>query len=184
MKEKMDRRSLSKIISYALRHAPDEYNLVLDKNGWTDINILLCSIRKLHNEYSSIAYEDLLGMVASSEKRRHEIEGLKIRALYGHSIEGRIEKKNVEPPLFLYHGTSQQFFDLIKIEGLKKMKRQYVHLSLDINQAFKVAERKTTNPIILKVKAYEAYKMGVKFYEEDNVWLCEFVPNKYIEKES
>lgn len=35
----------------------------------------------------------------------------------------------MEPPKYLYHGTAAWFLPAIQREGLKKMNRQYVHLS-------------------------------------------------------
>ena len=61
------------------------------------------------------------------------------------------------------------------------MNRQYVHLSANIEQAQQVAIRKTSNPVILKIKATDAANTGIAFYKEDTVWLCDFVPVIFIE---
>lgn len=42
----MDYLKLSKEVSYALRHAPWEYELEIDEEGWVDINQLICSLKK------------------------------------------------------------------------------------------------------------------------------------------
>lgn len=177
----MDYLRLSKIISYALRHAPKEYNLVLDENGWADINVLLASLQDKHTEFAMINYGDLLTMLKSNPKRRHDLDGQRIRALYGHSIKALVKKEAKEPPLFLFHGTDNHCLELIKVEGLKKMARQYVHLSSDIEQAGLVANRKTKKPVLLKIRATDAALSGIKFYQEDNVWLCDFIPTDFIE---
>lgn len=41
----MDYLKLSKEVSYALRHAPWEYELELDDEGWVDIMQLLFSLQ-------------------------------------------------------------------------------------------------------------------------------------------
>ncbi len=41
----MNYTELSKEISYALRHRPQEYGLVLDENGWVGIENLLKALR-------------------------------------------------------------------------------------------------------------------------------------------
>ena len=122
--------------------------------------------------------------INSSDKKRHEINDQRIRALYGHTIDTSIERINTIPPIFLYHGTSSNSFKKIKAEGLKKMSRQYVHLSVDIEQANQVASRKTTKPVILKIKAMYAASTWIIFYKETNVWLCDFVPVEFIEIET
>ena len=64
------------------------------------------------------------------------------------------------------------------------MTRQYVHLSVDRGVAIAVGQRKAPTPVILVVKAQEAFKAGVDFYAgNENVWLADQVPPDYIEFE-
>lgn len=177
----IDYFKLSKVISYALRHKPEQYGLLLDENGWGDINILAYNIEEQHSEFKSLTYLDLAKATSVSDKRRHEISGNKIRALYGHSIRNIIKKIEAVPPVYLYHATSRKNLKKIKEKGIQKMGRQYVHLSQRKNQAKQVALRKTENPIIIKVKAVEATGIGVIFYREESIWLCDFVPATFIE---
>ena len=177
----MDYLTLSKIISQALRHTPEKYEMVLDKDGWGDVNILLRSIAKQHAAYAAVTHADIVIATKESEKKRHEIKDGKIRALYGHTIDSKIEKESVPPPMFLYHGTNTNSVKKIKSEGLKKMNRQYVHLSANIEEAKQVALRKTTNPVILIIKALEAANSGMIFYKEKSIWLCDFIHPDFIE---
>ncbi|WP_032078032.1 RNA 2'-phosphotransferase [Clostridium drakei] len=49
---------LSKEISYALRHAPWEYELELDEEGWVSVEQLLIALKEnkksLHNKISNL----------------------------------------------------------------------------------------------------------------------------------
>ena len=174
--------ALSKAASYALRHAPWEYELELDENGWVNVEQLLMALRE-ENRWSNLTEEDLNAMVKSSEKKRHEILFGKIRALYGHSVQQRIVKEKKEPPKVLYHGTTRRFFESIKEKGLLPRGRQYVHLSTDIDTALHVGKRRDNEPIILLVNAKQAWDEGIKFYQgNDKVWLSDFVPSRYIDK--
>ena len=177
----MDYVKLSKEVSYALRHAPWEYELELDENGFVLIEQLLNSLNSL-NEYGRyVTREDLEYIIANSDKKRHEIVGDKIRALYGHSVPNKIEKIPGLPPDILYHGTAKRFVDSIMKEGLLPMKRQYVHLSVDTTMATLVGKRRDNDPIILEIDAREALNDGIKFYiGNDKVWLCDKIPPKYI----
>lgn len=66
-------------------------------------------------------------------------------------------------------------------DGLLPMKRQYVHLSVDIDMAKLVGKRRDIDPIILEIDAKIASDDGFKFYiGNDKVWLCDKVPAKYI----
>ena len=61
------------------------------------------------------------------------------------------------------------------------MERQYVHLSTDIDMATLVGKRRDANPIIIEIDAKAASNDGIKFYiGNDNVWLCDKMPAKYI----
>ena len=176
----MDYCKLSKEVSYALRHAPWEYELELDENGWVDIEQLLMSLRE-NNQWSSLKEEDLYNMIESSEKKRHEILLGRIRSLYGHSLPQRIVKEEKEPPIILYHGTARRFLVSIKEDGILPKGRQYVHLSIDIDTASQVGKRRDNEPIILEINTKKAWDEGVKFYlGNDKVWLADNIPSEYI----
>ncbi|PWU79799.1 MAG: hypothetical protein DLM72_15360 [Candidatus Nitrosopolaris wilkensis] len=66
----------------------------------------------------------------------------RIRALYGHPLPGKVFKVPVEPPTILFHATSSNLIKQIKDEGLRSMRRQYVHLSTDQQTALQVAKCK------------------------------------------
>lgn len=176
----MDYEQLSKTVSYALRHAPWEYELEMDGEGWVSIKQLL---RALHtkDEFKNITQNDLVMMINQSDKKRHEIKNDKIRAFYGHSIPMRITKNKKMPPDVLYHGTARRFMENIKQNGLLPMSRQYVHLSADIETATKVGCRHDTRPCILEIDAKKAYHDGVGFYHgNEKVWLANQIPPCYI----
>jgi putative RNA 2'-phosphotransferase len=120
-------------------------------------------------------------MMESADKRRYEIQGGKIRALYGHSISGKLKKVQKAPPRLLFHGTDPAVVPQIRVSGLVPMSRQYVHLSADFETARQVGERKAKAPSVLRVMAMEAYAGGVSFYEgNEKVWLADKVPAQFI----
>lgn len=172
---------LSKEVSYALRHAPWEYELELDSDGWVAVSQLLDSLQR-SSKWADIQVEDLQKMIKVSDKKRHEIVDNKIRAFYGHSIPAKIHKEEKCPPKILYHGTSRRFIESIMNEGLLPKSRQYVHLSQDIKTAKQVGSRVDSNPIILIIHSEKAYQEDVKFYYgHEMVWLADFVPSRFIE---
>ncbi len=171
---------LSKEISYALRHHPEEYGLVLDVEGWVALDMLVDALRA-HGDWEGLTCERIEDMVGRATKRRHEIEGGRIRARYGHSTETRIIKLQACPPDALYHGTAQRFVEPIFDLGLQPMERQYVHLSADEQTAERVGARHDAHPVILKVDAQRAWEAGVGFYREgDDIWLADAVPPEYL----
>lgn len=102
----MDYAKLSREVSYALRHAPWEYELELDEQGWVET---------------------------------------------------------------------------ILHEGLKPMKRQYVHFSVDTDTAKLVGGRKDSSPVILTIDAGRAAQEGIMFYHGNhNIWLADYIPPEFI----
>ncbi|MFM2393679.1 MAG: 2-phosphotransferase [Bacteroidota bacterium] len=176
---KNDIKQNSKFLSLVLRHAPETIGLTLDENGWANVDELI----NLCNSNNQSIDRDLLELIVkNNDKQRFSFkeDGSKIRANQGHSIEVDLCLKEVTPPEKLYHGTVNEFLDAIKSEGLKKMSRQHVHLSKDLETAIKVGSRRG-KPIILEVNAMRMNNDGFKFYlSENNVWLTDVVPSKYI----
>jgi putative RNA 2'-phosphotransferase len=168
---------LSKRLAYILRHNPNRFNVLLDEEGWANIDSIL---NALHNfpDLIDLKKEDLIYLVSNQTKARFQIRKNKIKATYGHTVS--ILKKNpMKPPDILYHGTSPKFVKSIMKYGLLKMKRQYVHLSIDLDTAIETGKRKNSNPAIIKVDSKVAYNDGVLFYKgSDKVWLSEnLLPN-------
>lgn len=177
----MDEVRLSKVVSHALRHAPWVYELELDAEGWAPLEQLLAALREKGGTWTEVDRAAIERMMAAADKQRYELDGERIRALYGHSVPGRIEKKPGTPPAELFHGTAPTTARLIETDGLKPMRRQFVHLSADREMAIAVGGRKSSQPVILTIDAEAASKAGVVFYEgNERVWLADFVPAEFI----
>jgi putative RNA 2'-phosphotransferase len=179
----MNHEDLSKAISHALRHEPWIYELELDDEGWASLDALLAALRERGDEWQQLTREDVERMIASSAKRRHELVGGRIRALYGHSLPGKLQRKPGVPPAILFHGTSPEVAAKVFLEGLKPMSRQYVHLSVDAETALEVGRRKSPKPVLLRVDAKEAHENGVVFYVgNEKVWLADAVPGRFLRR--
>jgi putative RNA 2'-phosphotransferase len=177
----INHNQLSKAISHALRHEPEKYNIILDKDGWVNLNSLLEGLQENIAEYHNLGLDDILNAVNASQKRRHEIKDYMIRAIYGHSTETEMSYVERIPPDILFHGTSENASKLILLEGLKPMQRKYVHLSSSIYSAIEVGKRKDQNPLLLSIATGRAYSSGISFYfVNEDTWLTKFVPSKFI----
>ena len=172
---------ISKFLSLVLRHKPETIQIQLDKNGWVSVSEL---IKKLNKNGKEINFEILKHIVATNSKKRFAFneDKTKIRASQGHSLQIDLNYEPIKPPNVLYHGTSERFLDSILKSGIEKRNRQHVHLSSDIETAFKVGQRHG-KPVILEIETEKMNKDGHKFYlSENNVWLTEYVPVEYIKK--
>jgi len=174
-------RRLSRTIAHALRHQPWLYELEVDEDGWVPLPQLLDALRRRRSSWHDLSRADIDRMIAASDKRRYELRGDRIRALYGHSLAGRLRKRPVEPPAVLFHGTAPAARARIMETGLLPMQRQYVHLSATRATALEVGARKARNPLVLTVDAARAHRDGITFYlGNELVWLADRVPPRYL----
>jgi putative RNA 2'-phosphotransferase len=171
---------LSRIIAHALRHHPERYGLELDEDGWVPLEVLVIGLAR-DAQWSDLSTDDIHAMMAAAGKQRYEILDGQIRAVYGHSLSSKIKHPVATPPDHLYHGTAPGAAAKIRREGLKPMRRQYVHLSTDTATAAMVAGRRTANPVIITVRAREAHGDGIVFHIcNPQVWLAEKVGAAYL----
>lgn len=170
----------SKFLSYVLRHAPQEIGIVLDSEGWTDIDTLLARAAA-HGRAIDRALLD--AVVRTSDKKRFSIsdDGRRIRAAQGHTSAAVALAHPVRAaPATLYHGTATRFLDAILREGLKPGERHHVHLSADPATAIAVGRRYGT-PVLLQIDAQAMQARGHAFQQADNgVWLAAAVPSEFL----
>jgi putative RNA 2'-phosphotransferase len=176
----MDERrtvKVSKYLSKHLRHQPERIGLTLDEGGWVEIGTLLAAAAA-HG--FPITRNELDHVVAANDKRRFAIEGSRIRASQGHSVDVDLGLPPATPPAYLYHGTVAAALDSIRAEGLRPMSRHDVHLSPDRETATRVGARRG-RPIVLSVDAGAMHRDGHTFRVSANgVWLTEAVPPRYL----
>ncbi|GAA1222662.1 MULTISPECIES: RNA 2'-phosphotransferase [Streptomyces] len=176
----MDERrtvKVSKYLSKHLRHQPERIGLTLDEGGWVEIGTLLAAAAA-HG--FRITRDELDHVVAANDKRRFAIEGSRIRASQGHTVDVDLGLPPATPPAYLYHGTVPAALGAIRAEGLRPMSRHDVHLSPDRETATRAGARRG-RPVVLSVDAGAMHRDGHTFRVSANgVWLTEAVPPRYL----
>ena len=168
---------LSKRMSRALRHDPARFGLELDPEGWTPVDALVRGLCAPGNDVSRADVEDV---VRAGSKQRFELDGDRVRARYGHSVEGRVELPRADPPDVLFHGTSARAAAHIVEEGLLPMGRQFVHLSPAEETARRVGARHG-RPVVFVVDAAGAAAAGVVFrHGNDDTWLADALDAAFL----
>lgn len=165
---------LSKLMSYGLRHRPDELGLELDPQGWVSVDALLAGLRARGKR---VERADVERIVATNDKKRFAFseDGLRIRASQGHSVEVELGYEPRVPPEVLFHGTATRFLDSILAEGLQPRGRHHVHLSAELATARTVGARHG-KVVILEVAAGRLHAGGQPFWQSTNgVWLAEHI---------
>jgi putative RNA 2'-phosphotransferase len=167
---------LSRNLTKALRHTPEMYHLIIDKNGWASVQQII--------DNTGATMEEIIEVVETNDKQRlvFNENRTKIRANQGHSIEVDLDLTPIQPPHTLFHGTAIQHVDSILKTGLDKRNRHHVHMSEETSTASTVGMR-SGSVVILSINASLMYLDGYKFYRSGNgVWLTDHVPSKYIER--
>ena len=177
------RRRLSKFVSGALRHFPEDAGITLDEAGWTAFPALVEAVER---QYDWADREALAAVVATDPKGRFERtggdgqtdatgpvdgterpgdgwdgtervdatgQGDRIRAAYGHSVDVDLDAAETPVPDTLYHGTAPRNAEAIRAEGIRPMDRQQVHLSGTVEAAREVGRRHAADPVVLAVDA-------------------------------
>ena len=173
-------KQISKFLSLLLRHQPELAGLSLDDRGWVSTDAVVAALRA---RFGAFSREDLERLVAGSDKQRFAFDesGGRIRANQGHSVPVDLGLNAAAPPTILFHGTSRRFLDSILEQGLIKGRRQYVHLSHDIETAQKVAVRRPGETVILETASERMAAEGYVFFRSANgVWLTDSVPPRFF----
>lgn len=92
----------SKFLSFVLRHKPEAIGIVLDREGWADIDKLILCAQKSGKRLTRALLDTV---VATSDKKRfsYSSDGRCIRAVQGHSTsQVAISFAEKTPPQFLY----------------------------------------------------------------------------------
>ena len=93
MEGNLDLTKLSRTVSHALRHEPWLYGLEMDSYGSVHLIDLVVSLRRHSNEWRNLTENDIIEMIS----RRFELYKEKIRALYRHSLRGKVLNVSVQP---------------------------------------------------------------------------------------
>jgi putative RNA 2'-phosphotransferase len=170
---------LSKLLSLVLRHDPSALGLELDAAGWVRVDALLAALGK-HGR--PLERADLERLVRENDKQRFAFsaDGAFLRANQGHSVSVVLGYATEPPPAKLYHGTAARFLRSIRTYGLRKGKRQHVHLSVTPELAESVGRRRG-RPIVLEIEAGRMASAGYEFLRAPNgVWLTDHVPPQFV----
>lgn len=178
-----DHETLSKFLSFVLRHRPDSVGVRLDREGWVDVDVLLAGIEAAGGQ--SLTLPTLLEIVGSDAKTRYALspDGRRIRANQGHSHRARVAPRHptATPPTCLFHGTKEASVPAIVKKGLLPMTRVDVHLSADADTAQAVGDRRSGRTVVISVDAKAMLADKLRFRRSENgVWLVGAVPPRYL----
>jgi putative RNA 2'-phosphotransferase len=169
---------ITRSLAYMLRHEPGEFGLELDPYGWGGIDEVLRALEERTGE--RVEREELEEVVRSGDRPRYEIQGDRIRALYGHSID-ILPGEPARPPEFLYVGIDKRDADRALNFGLRGGRRRFLHLAKTVDEARETARRAGREWVILTIFALDAWEEGTNFYDRGALFLAESIPTEFLE---
>lgn len=159
----------SKRLAYLLRHSS-----LPDIHGWMPLADLITRHGFTAELLKDIVYNDEFGRYEFSSDRSA------VKARYGHTNHVSIKLPPAIPPKRLYHGTSEKAVERILSEGIKRMQRQYVHLSETMEKATRVGKRHG-KPVVMAIDTEAMYRDGYTFhFIVQDVWLTSYIEPRYI----
>eukprot|EP00759_Apiculatamorpha_spiralis_P012028 PhF_6_TR19122/c1_g1_i1/m.28129/K10669/TRPT1, TPT1; 2'-phosphotransferase len=185
--------SISKRLSYLLRHGAEKEHLSIDPSGYVPLPEILRR-RDFHN----VTPEIIDTIVTTNEKKRFAVEvrpdGITyIRANQGHSIE--VENLELEAikdcsriPLAV-HGTTAEAWKSISTQGLSRMTRQHIHFAQGLPGDYGVISgmRKSCE-VLVYLDVAEALKDNIPLFLSTNgvvlspgVGTTGVIPPKYFQ---
>jgi len=183
-----DRLRLSKLVSYILRHDPWSVGLSIDKEGWVSISELVKAIKErwIRRElYQWVTEEHVIALAELDHRGRFEIRSGMIRAKYGHNKALNISIKYADDNEVrtLYHGTIKDNVKNILSDGIKSMRRKYVHLATDVSTACEIGSRHGRDAVYIVIDAECLRREGHKVMIASRaIRLTDYVPPKCIKE--
>jgi len=183
---------LSKNLSYLLRHGAEKEGFKMTSGGFLLVKHIL-----RHPKYSGFTEMDIRQVVENNDKQRFALEtneqgDLMIRANQGHTITVEnldlVEVDPAEVPVAI-HGTYERNMKAIKEKGLSRMKRQHIHMAVDLpGESGVISGMRQSCDYLVHIDVSAATEAGLKFYQSaNNVILCAgnesgFIEPRYFKK--
>ena len=227
--------TLSKALSYVLRHAAPSLSLELSSDGFVSVDDLLSlnhpRFRDKQSSRQRYTVDDVIRVVEDNDKKRfklaykttsdddeYDVEDtlqstsaernainkrvLCIRANQGHSFNVGLQSNKLLTPLdaeeltnselIIVHGTTRRAWENhIRIEGLRRMKRNHIHFATGLPSVQKspISGMRTSSEIYIYVSGKKCSEGAIPFYRSDNGVILTagvdeegLLPTKYFDK--
>ena len=122
-------------------------------------------------------------MALTDVKGRYQIDGDRIRATYGHSLDLDLDLPTDNIPPALYYPAAEEEADMILEDGLKPTDRRFVHLSKTYQDAATAGQFRGGAGLILQIDTKAAGDDGLVIKRAGKtVFLCETVKPDFLSK--
>lgn len=168
--------SLSKSLSFALRHGANQMGLHMNADGFLYVEDLLA-----HPQFRSFSLEDVERVVATNDKQRFKLrphpenKRLQIRANQGHSVQvidldlRAVQAGSSNCPVEAVHGSYLRHWPSIRAQGLSRMNRTHIHLARGLpGEDGVISGMRTDCDLAIFIDVPKALSDGIPFFWSDN----------------
>src|SRR5262249_28401944 len=141
---------ITRSLAFMLRHQPETFDLELDPHGFAELDAVGPAPHGRLGE--PVEEEDVREAVSSGDRPHYEIQGTRIRALYGHSIPVEPGPSS-KPPEFLYVAVPEQELERARRFGLRGGRRRFLHLAITKEDAAESGRRAARDYTVLVTRA-------------------------------
>jgi putative RNA 2'-phosphotransferase len=155
-------RQLAKYLAYILERRPDEFGLVLDKQGYVKIKQLLKALNE-EKGWKHVRRFHLDEIQYSIPDPPFEISDNRIRA----KRREHLPRPNVSPrlPKLLYTCVRKKAYPFVAQKGIFPSGYQQVVLSASPDLAKRIGKRSDSQPVVLSVHVQASVEQGVLFQQ-------------------
>lgn len=167
----------SKELSWLLRHGARSAGVAIDPAGWVAIADVLRALRMTRSQLDDA--------VENNNKSRLTVDGGRIRACQGHSIDSGVRVDALEASWTIYegeglvwHGTAAAVVPAIAVEGVLPQRRTHVHLAPTLAS---VVGKRAQVDVMLGIEPVRLRAAGVTIFRAQNgVILARRIPPECI----
>jgi putative RNA 2'-phosphotransferase len=170
---------LAKVLTYLLCHRPDEFGLVLDRDGFVSVKQLLQALAAEHG-WSHARRHHLEQLAGLLQPPRFELAGDRFRGLI--PAPANLRRAGEAPPALLYIAITPKAHERVFESGLKAPGDRELVLAHTRELALKLGRRRSPEPVLVTVQAQAAAKSGVALesYGEE-LCLAREIPREFLQ---
>eukprot|EP00118_Oscarella_pearsei_P006709 m.30803 g.30803 ORF g.30803 m.30803 type:complete len:218 (+) comp31397_c0_seq5:110-763(+) len=185
---------LSKNLSYILRHGADKKGIRLQDGGFAYLDDILALPEFQKNGWTG---SDVERVVTNNDKQRYALREepttgkMQIRANQGHTLPVDVELTPLTAPEDVpvaVHGTYMNCWEVIKCQGLSKMKRTHIHMAPgELGEDGVISGMRKNSKIVIRINTAKALQDGIEFFRSANGVILSpgnkdgFIEPKYFE---
>lgn len=170
--------ALAKMLEYILAHRPDEFGLVLDREGRVTVRELL-RVLAAEPEWRYVRRSHLEEVAYLHQPGAFVLDEHTIRA--ARPAQPRSAQPEMPPPL-LYQAITLKSYPVVAERGLVPPPGRDNVLATTPELALKLGQRRDPKALVVTVRARAAAAAGVAFYSYGpELYLCGPLPPEYLQ---